>query len=397
MNELYRCWQNLRMRPLRSLLSTLGICFGVMAVIAMQSIGEGAKRETLDQIRALGTQNILIRDLDGSDRESIGQRHNDTAGLSLADIELLQSALPTIQAIAPSVEIQATVNLYNPEQKPDVLALTPDAARVRGLSIAEGRFLCQEDIDRRSLVCVIGSDLEASIGSSIELDDNEFDVVGRLSENAKKALGRRDTRYSIFIPLGTQQLFTPKIGQDSESLSELVVQLQPGENVEVYAPAIEDLLTAAHGGTKDFQVIVPKELLRQASRTQQTFNLVLGGIAALSLLVGGIGIMNIMLASVSERTREIGIRRAIGATRKNIMAQFLMETCLLASIGGVLGVLGGAFIAVAVSLLAGWPTVVTVISILIALIMAIGVGLCSGLYPAYKASQLHPVEALRHT
>jgi putative ABC transport system permease protein len=241
---------------------------------------------------------------------------------------------------------------------------------------------------------------EGRLGGTLRVEDRAYRIVGILQERQRirgkiPALPVRNYNRAVFIPLGTE----PPVFHSREELgelSEISVQVIQDGNVQATASVAKRILTRNHGGVEDFQIVIPQELLEQAQRTQRVFNIVLGCIAGISLLVGGIGIMNIMLASVAERTREIGIRRAIGASKRHIILQFLSESILLTLVGGCLGIalgIGGAF---AISAFAGWKTLLTVWSIVIAMVMAMGVGLLSGLFPAIRAAQLDPIAALRH-
>jgi putative ABC transport system permease protein len=277
---------------------------------------------------------------------------------------------------------------------------------VRGLEIRSGRFLCELDVAERKDVCVLGHDVAARLGSAgrpggrIRISNRLFDVVGVMErtewiKGGAPALSVRNANQNIVIPLGTGRTVV-RTPASYTPIDEIVVRCADPDSVTRVGRLMQRILGFHHHGVADFRVVVPQELIRQAQQTQRLFNVVLGCIAGISLLVGGIGIMNIMLATVSERTREIGIRRAVGASRTHIIIQFLVEAVLLTLLGGMIGLgfgLGGAR---AITLYAGWETIVTVWSVALSLGTSVLVGTFFGLYPAWKASLLDPIEALRY-
>lgn len=400
--------RSLAQHRLRTLLSTLGVLFGVVAVIAMLSIGEGAKLETLAQIEQLGMNSITIRQNELGEEQIFKGREQRSRGLSPEDFALLQHNVPHIENQAAIKVVEATIHAAFSTVSPEILAATPGFNAIKGLEVSEGRFLCSLDILQRNHVCVLGSEVAKSlgkyghVGQVIRIDNIEFQIVGVLKNKNWKAgkttaLATRNLNKSLFVPLGVEKTLPSKtttIKQDN--LSEIVMQVSHSSEMETSSQVIKRILEMSHGKVEDYQIIIPQELLDQAYRTQYTFNLVLGSIAAISLLVGGIGIMNIMLATVSERTREIGIRRAIGANKWHIAYQFLTETLLLTLIGAILGIILGIGFSLLISYLAAWTTVVTTWSIVLSLGMAVLVGGCSGLYPAIKAASMNPIKALRH-
>lgn len=398
------------MHRLRSLLSTLGVLFGVVAVIAMLSIGEGAKRETLEQIEQLGTHCLIVRAAELSEEQQKEALQKGSDGLTLEDgsqIALLLDPIREYGALR-KVEAQLTaVALEEGGESIEVLAVTPGYTQIKGLVLAEGRPLSDGDLRHRGQVCLIGSDVATALGSrgrvgeTLRIEREPFLIVGLLAPRrwsrgkSNSALMVRNFNKSILLPLGSDQLLVKRLPMRPHAVDELLLQLHHSEAMSRLLPAVVQLLQRRHREVEDYQLVVPTELLAQAVRTQQTFNMVLGGIAALSLLVGAIGIMNIMLATVSERTREIGIRRAVGATRTHIIVQFLGETLLLTLFGALLGVVLGVVVSWCIGVGAGWKTVVTPFSLLLAIGMASAVGLLSGLYPAFKAAYMDPIQALR--
>jgi putative ABC transport system permease protein len=404
--EIKRCLRSLLIHRLRSLLSTLGVLFGVVAVVAMLSIGEGAKQETLEQIEQLGMNSIIVRQHAMSDEQRVQALEQKSRGLTWQDVEALRKNIPILTDNAPLRVIEATLTGALTQASPEILAVNRAFADMKQLQLAEGRFLCDLDQEGKRLVCVLGYEVakdlgkEGHIGHTLKLGNIHYEIVGILKSTYWKAsknqsITTRNLDQAVFIPLGSDiGLISAPLAKDG--LSEIILQIQDTQHMESAVKLIKKILRRLHGGYEDYQIVIPQELLQQAYRTQQIFNLVLGSIAAISLLVGGIGIMNVMLATISERTREIGIRRAVGASQRHILLQFLFETFLLTLIGAVLGILLGLGCSMAISTLAGWKTIVTPWSIILSLMMSSVVGLCSGLYPAYQAAMMDPIKALRH-
>jgi len=397
--------QALLKHKLRSLLSTLGIIFAVVAVVAMLAIAEGAKRETLEEIKQLGTNNIIVRAMLLTEAQKTAARERLSKGLALSDVRSLKGGLADIRTVAPLKEIRAAVSGANRESPFTILAVTASYQAATDLVLERGRFISPSDATKKNLVCVLGAKTSRAlghtgrVGDTIYLEDRAFKVVGvlrarRTNRGKAGVLNVRDYNQAIFIPLGT----APSLAGERKNfgeLSEIVVRVSEDADVVANAAVVRRTLAINHGGVEDYQIVVPRELLRQAQRTQRVFNIVLGCIAGISLVVGGIGIMNMMLANVSERTREIGIRRAIGANRIHIVSQFLSEAILLTAIGGSVGAFLGIGTAGIIGLVAGWRTAVTLWSLGASLIMATIVGLVSGIYPAIAAAKMDPVVALR--
>lgn len=404
--QIKKSFRSLFLHRLRSLLSTLGVLFGVVAVIAMLAIGEGAKQETLEQIEQLGMNNIMIREVDMSDDLRTKAREKKSRGLTLEDAKSLQEGVPFIRLTAPMKIIEGKVTGTWNEVSPEVLATSRSFGDIKSLKTIEGRFLSDADVNNRLLVAVLGYEVAKSlgkyghIGESIRIENKEFLIVGILaprhwSSGKNTSLTSRNLNQVIFIPIGAEKSL-PQHPSKKNNLSEIILQIKQSNQMNRALQSVKRVLELSHHGVEDYQVVIPQELFQQASRTHQTFNLVLGSIAAISLLVGGIGIMNIMLANVSERTREIGIRRAVGANKRHIILQFLTETLILTLSGAILGVALGIGVSLLISYLAEWKTIVTAWSVLLSLGMATIVGLCSGLYPAFKAASMNPINALRH-
>jgi putative ABC transport system permease protein len=398
-------WQALLLHKLRSFLSTLGIVFAVVAVITMLSIAEGAKREAMEQIKQLGTNNIIIKRAPQTEAQAFAARTYHSEGLNLADATALEQGIPTIAYVAPLKEVRAAVLEAGEETTFAILAITESYPKLMNLQVQQGRFINYTDKEQKKPVCILGASVaktlgdKGQLGNALRIENAVYRIVGILQERKLvkgkiPALSVRDYNQSIFIPLGTELVFNTN--EEPGALSEILTKVKQAENMGATVAVLERILLQNHRGVRDFQIIVPQELLKQAHKTQRIFNIVLGCIAGISLLVGGIGIMNIMLANVSERVKEIGIKRAIGANRKHIALQFLAESTLLTFLGGGIGVVFGIGGSIIVNTFAGWSTVLTSWSMLLALAMAVCVGLLSGLYPAIGAARLDPVEALRY-
>jgi putative ABC transport system permease protein len=404
---LRTAWDNLGSHRLRSGLAMLGIVFGVGAVIAMLAIGAGAEREALQMIERLGLHNVLVRGKQLDDKE-LEEVRRKSLGVSARDGAAIADAVPGVVGVAPRLEVEAWKILADGGRaKGEVWGVSHLQAELSGLRLAEGRFLDPRDERAHAQVCVLGADLrrdlfgqEPALGRSVKVNDLWLEVVGVLAKGGASGesfqgvhVGSPDRE--LYLPVTTAQR---KLAREplAAPLDELVVRLAPGTDSGQAGRMIAALLDRLHGGAEDWELVVPEALLAQSRRTQRLFDLVMGCIAGISLLVGGIGIMNIMLASVLERTREIGVRRAVGARRRDVVQQFLVESFALSAAGGLVGVLTGVGIARGVALFAGWTTSVTLVSVVLAAGVALAVGLASGVYPALRAARLDPVEALRY-
>lgn len=406
-DHLNRSVRSLMLHRLRSLLSTLGILFGVTAVVSMLSIGEGAKKETLDQIEQLGINTMMIRQNTLSEGQQHQARESRSSGLSIEDANLIKQFIPSVDLLAPIKIIKAGIPGGLQKMAPEIMAVTRQYGDIKSIKLSEGRFICDRDQKDKKLVCVLGSEVAMALGQKgrvgqiLRIENTPFYIVGTLQANQWKAsknafLSTKNTNHAIFIPLGSENVLRSFFHPENDMLSEIILKIKSQAPLAEISAVIKNILKHLHGDYEDYQVIIPQELLHQANQTQRTFNLVLGSIAAISLLVGGIGIMNMMLANVTERIREIGIRRALGATRKDILLQFLTETLILTLFGALLGILCGICFSFGISYFAGWKTVVTIWSLAMSLAMASIIGICSGLYPAYQAAMVHPIVALRH-
>lgn len=398
----------LMMHRLRTFLSALGVLFGVVSVISMLAIGEGSKQEVMESIQQLGTNNVIIRQTNLSEDQQKKASENQSEGLTCLDALLLKQNIPSIEKQACLKVLKANIGGVSPDVAPEVLAVNAAFSQVKGLELAEGRFLADYDLAARSQVCVLGAEIAKKlgrwghVGQMIRIDYLQFLVVGilnnkQLVQSKNKTLNSRDLNHSVFVPLGTEKALAQQDGsKKDQGLSEIILQLKSHAGMAVGVDSIRRVMEVRHKGVEDYQIIIPHELINQANQTQNIFNLVLGGIAALSMLVGGIGIMNVMLANISARTREIGIRRAVGANRFDIAKQFLVEALILTLTGAFFGLIGGIVLSHLIGVFAGWNVIVTGWSVVLALGMAVGVGCISGLYPAIKAASMDPIKALRH-
>jgi len=389
--------RGLLLHKLRSALSILGVVFGVAAVVAMSSVGEGARREALDQLGALGMDSVTLRARRPAAARSPG-------ALRLRDAESLARVVPHVVATAPVREADLAAEAGGRRADAIAVGTTPDYVLAARLRIAAGRFLAPLDLRDEKRVAVLGASVAAALfpfgpacGERILLGGDWFQVVGVLQGRSSargraSAIRTRDVNRAVFVPL-------PALDRGADprpdGVDEIVMRVDDPTRVAAAAEAAKALVERTGGGAP-FEVVVPREILRARERTQRIFNVVTGAIAAISLLVGGIGIMNIMLASVAERTREVGIRRALGATQRDVAAQFLAESSLLTAAGGLLGALLGAAGAALIQQLAGWPTALSPAMLTLALVTAVAVGVGFGSYPAWLAARLAPMDALRH-
>ncbi len=398
--------KGLLLRKVRTLLSTLGIVFGVAAVISMMSIGEGARREAIQQIQLLGTNNIRIRQLQLTGEKRAETERRFSRGLTYDDAMLIAARLPSLIGVAPLKFVDAEVRVEGRQGIAQVVGTSPEYETVTNFRIAEGRFITRFDLLDTKSVCVLGSEIKEelfghrnALGSAIRIGDVWCSVVGLMEpkvvrEGKATVIKVRNINRDVYIPI-TSALSRFLSVADPRGVGEIAVRVARADDVAFTARLIQGLLQRTHRGMEDYEIMVPEELLAQAQQTQRIFNIVMGAIAGISLLVGGIGIMNIMLANVSERTREIGIRRAVGATKRDILSQFLIETVLVCLAGGTIGILLGFGMAKTITLYANWETGFTLTSVLIAFGTSATVGLVFGLFPARRAAQLDPVQALR--
>lgn len=416
--RLYRNVQlgikTLLLHKMRSVLTMLGMVFGVGAVISMLAVGEGASKQALDEIIKLGSNNIIINSQKPVEQAGGSQRiRMNVYGLLYNDMERIQQSFGTVIHTVPAKLIRGQGRLGGRTLELRLVGTTPEWFELVSRKKLAGRVLLERDIQQSANVVVLtehgARKLLAGrtvLGAQVLINQGYFTVVGVIQSESTQSgtMQTPDQDIDAYIPLNVAKERFGDIavirssGSNTRELVELhqlIVQIDSTGNVETTAAGIERMLSLFHP-KGDFRMSVPLALLRQAESTQRTFNIVLGSIAGISLLIGGIGIMNIMLASVTERTREIGIRRAIGARRKQIIGQFLIETVVLSVTGGIIGIMIGLLIPWLITQFAGMPTVVTLWSVLLSVVISIGVGIVFGMYPAMRAANLDPIVALRH-
>ena len=407
-SDAAQAFANLRAQKTRTLLTALGIVFGVGSVIGMLAIGSGAREESLRFIEQLGVRNVLIDSRPTMSREEFTQRRRSSQGLNDRDVRILRANIEAMEAISPRKTLHPATVLPKPALDiPELYGVAPPYSLIHNLKLAEGDFFDESDDAASAGVCVLGESAKVSIlgygpavGKFVKVNENWLEVVGVLREqllSGTQSASTQDLNNIIFIPLSTfQYRFYDPMSSIRDDLDGVEIRLRDGSDSIETAKIVTAVLNSTHHGIQDFTVTIPAALLAQQKRTQTIFTYVMVAIAAISLLVGGIGIMNIVLATVLERTREIGVRRAVGARQFDILRQFLTESVLISVGGGLLGIGCGFFLAWLISRTAGWNTIVTAESVLIAFGVSVVVGIVFGIYPAMKASRVNPIEALRY-
>lgn len=424
---------------IRSLLTALGIIFGVAAVISMLAIGAGAQQEILEQIKLVGVNNIVIKPIveqsegDVSDGEAAGlakKKKNLSLGLNFLDVESIKNIIPGVEQISPEVIIETTVARNAFQRTSKLVGVQNSYFDISGFRLSDGKFFNNRHFDEGRPVCIIGKSIASKffngvepIGKYIKVGRHWLRVIGVLeeriiSEKSISNLGIRDYNMDLYTPLSTaliryenRSLVSNASIQEARrnrnrnnsststnyhQLDRLVVKVNNSEKMSSIAQVISKMLKRKHSQVVDYEITIPELLLKQQQRTKNIFNYVLGGIAGISLLVGGIGIMNIMLASVLERIKEIGLRLAIGATKKDIVYQFLLESVMISFTGGMIGIIIGLSIAFGISELANIPTLVNFSSIMLSFGVAVTVGVIFGITPAKRAASQDPITSLRY-
>ena len=399
--------ESLLYHRLRTLLTLLGMIFGVGAVIAMLSIGKGAEREALQLIDTMGLRNIIIK-AKVFEESKLKEIRENSPGLTLQDLNAARETLPFLSTYSANKQVKAfAVFSRAGESDAEVWGVTPTHLEMANLSIGAGRFLLPFDDLVYAHVCVIGSRVaqilfpgESPLGQQIKINHVWMTVVGVLKDknllkDEFQGIALKGEQNNIYVPIQTA-LKVFRFGDYESDLDEFRVQLKEEISSASAAATLAHLMKRRHKEIDDYEMIVPEALLEQHRKTQNIFTIVMACIAGISLLVGGIGIMNIMLATVLERTREIGLRRAVGARQKDIRRQFIGETVSISTIGGTAGILFGFALSMAISAFTGWPVGWTITAVLLSFFVCTFIGLVSGIYPALQASRLDPIEALRH-
>jgi len=419
----------LKSNKLRTALTMLGIVFGVAAVIAMLSIGEGAKQETIEQIELMGTNNIIIKKvvIKETSKES---KASFSPGLSIKDANAIKEINPYVTAALPIRELEKNITYKSNLFEGRIIGTTSDYPEVLNSKIESGRFFSHFDLNSYNNVCVIGSGIkdeyfrfEDPVHKKIKIDKLWFEIIGVI---AKKKVsdsgmenGMSNFNEEIYIPFTTMAFKMEKTFEqpdfgggmifffggnpdqavpmiDKVSVDQLIIKVKDSEFLKEASALLSRILKRRHYDVADYEIILPEQLIEQKQRTQKIFNIVMGAIAGISLLVGGIGIMNIMLANILERTKEIGVRRAIGATKKDLINQFIYEALVISITGGVLGIVLGFILTSVITSYAEWRTIITPFSVILAFFVSAAVGLGFGIYPAKKAADKDPIESLRY-
>ena len=408
--DLQLGFENLSTHKLRSLLTMLGMIFGVAAVVSMLSIGAGAQQKVMAFIEQMGVRNVIVEAKEASNDSGLQKIRRTSPGLTFDDYRVIRKDVNGIVGSSPRKRFTPTKLIPKPQQDaPVVYGVSPSYERIGGLAAVEGRFFNTMENDAAAPVCVLGSAAKLSlfgsaeaVGQYLKVNEQWLHVIGvvapQISAGTEVAgVPNQDLNNLIYAPVNSVVLRL----EDSESylkdeIDGIYLRLQSADDSPKIADIVRGVLNVSHHNGGDFSLVVPAQLLAEQRRTERLFNSVMVAIASISLLVGGIGIMNIMLASILERTREIGVRRAVGARQLDIVRQFVVEAILISFAGGLLGIFFGFGMSRLIAWLAGWSTIVTAGSILLAFIVSISVGLIFGTYPAVKAARLDPVEAIRY-
>ncbi len=409
--------ENLLLHKLRSFLTMLGVVFGVGSVVAMLSVGEGASQAALEQIRKLGSNNIILSSVKSAEEEqaqaNVTRSRMSIYGLTYEDYRRMSTGFSHIRQTAPVKLTRKQTRLGERAMELRIVGTTPAWFDLVPREVLAGRVLIQRDLDNKAPVAVLTEfgarkilATEAVLGQAVRIGGSQFEVVGIVRSESGQAgsIQIPDQEIDAYIPLDLMRQYFGDVSvrrssgaeeRERVELHQIIVQVDDPKRVEAVAAGIERMVERFHA-KKDYAVSVPLALLKQAEATKRTFNIVLGSIAGISLVVGGIGIMNIMLASVTERTREIGIRRAIGAKRRQIISQFLIETVVLSTTGGLIGLGMGTLIPFLITHFSGMTTVLTLNGVLLPLLISMAIGIVFGLYPAMNAAKVDPIIALRH-
>jgi putative ABC transport system permease protein len=402
--------QNLLANRMRSLLTMLGMIFGVAAVVSMLSIGAGARQKVMALIQQMGVHNLIVEAKETIEWQAHDKIRRISPGLTLQDYRIILDDVSDIAAATPRKRFTPTKTIPKAQQDPPVVyGVRANYTEIAGLHLIEGRFFNPDEERHARSICVLGAGAKSNlfgaadpIGQYVKLNQQWFQVVGVASPQLSSqtevtGIPTQDLNNVVYVPLKAAVLrLEDSYSNVRDEIDGIYLHLNDTADVPRVAQVVRAILDWSHHSASDFSVIVPAELLAEQRRTERLFNAVMVAIASISLLVGGIGIMNIMLASILERTREIGVRRAVGARQFDIVRQFVVEATIISFVGGSFGIIFGIFMSRLIAWLAGWSTIVTTISIILAFVVSISVGLIFGIFPAIKAARLDPVEAIRY-
>jgi putative ABC transport system permease protein len=408
--DLGRSVDNLLLHKLRTLLTMLGMIFGVAAVLSMLSIGAGAQQQVMAFIEDLGVRNVIVEARETTEWQANQKVRQQSPGLTFQDLRAIQASVPGLEVVTARKRFTPTRVVPKPDTEvPTVYGVEPVYQRIANLRISSGRFYDDDEAARAAPVCVLG---EAArwrlfgdtdpIGKFVKVNEQWFDVIGVVGPQAVAqgevgGIPAQDRNNLIYVPTSAAILrLEDNYSALRDEIDGVFIRLASETDITSAAAIVRGVLENSHRGASDYSLIVPAELLAEQQRTKRIFDIVMVALASISLLVGGIGIMNIMLANVMERTPEIGLRRAIGATRVDIVRQFVLETTMIAVAGGAIGLALGLAMSRGIASFAGWSTIVTGWSLLLAFLVSVVVGLISGVYPAMKAAELDPVQALHY-
>lgn len=402
--------QNLLAHRLRSLLTMLGMIFGVAAVVSMLSIGAGARQKVMALIEQMGVRNLIVEAKETTEDQAHRKIRRISPGLTLQDYRIIRDDVDDISASTPRKRFTPSKTIPKSQQDPPVVyGVDVNYTQIAGLHLIQGRFFNPDEENRADAVCVLGAGAKSNLFGAgdalkayVKLNQQWFQVIGVVSpqlsgQTEVAGVPAQDLNNIVYVPLKAALLrLEDSYSGVRDEIDGIYLQLRDTADVPQDAQVVRAILDSTHHSAADFSVVVPAELLAEQRRTERLFNAVMVAIASISLLVGGIGIMNIMLASILERTREIGVRRAVGARQFDIVRQFVIEATIISFVGGSFGIVFGVFMSRVIAWLAGWSTIVTASSIILAFAVSISVGLIFGIYPAMKAARLDPVEAIRY-
>jgi len=410
LSDLQLGLQNLTQHKLRSLLTMLGMIFGVAAVVSMLSIGAGAQQQVMAFIEQMGLRNVMVEAKEAHNDTELQKVRKISPGLTFQDYRAIRANVGGLTGTTARKRFTPTKLTPKPAREmPVVYGVEPSYMEIANLRVVAGRFFSEDENLRGAPFCVLGQAAASNlfsgqepVGQYVKVNTQWFHVIGvagpQLTASAQVAgLPTQDLNNLIYVPLYAAIFrLADQNSRQKDEIDGVYLQLASSDQSPETAEVVRGLLGTSHRGADDFSVVVPSELLAEQKRTQRIFDIVMVAIASISLLVGGIGIMNIMLASILERTREIGVRRAVGARQIDIVRQFLIEATMISFVGGLMGIIVGFGMSTLIGWLAGWTTIVTWISIVLAFVVSVSVGLVFGIYPARKAARLDPVEAIRY-